>query len=112
MRLEAHRPVDALEDQAPQQRRAAPEVHRRHRAQATYLGLTIPDAELRLEEAAGHYSIGTIDWDEFHAVLKGNGPCNRERLEARASAWDEGAWVREAAADARRKVRDRDVEAA
>ena len=54
--------------------------------QAEFLGLTIPDAELRLEEGSEHYSIGTIDWSEFHAVLKGNGPCNRERLEARRSA--------------------------
>jgi ring-1,2-phenylacetyl-CoA epoxidase subunit PaaA len=80
--------------------------------QANYLGLTIPDADLRLHEATGHYSIGPIDWDEFHAVLKGNGPCNRERLEARRSAWDEGAWVREAAAAHARKLRDRDAEAA
>jgi ring-1,2-phenylacetyl-CoA epoxidase subunit PaaA len=65
--------------------------------QAHFLGLTIPDEQLRLDEASGHYAIGPIDWNEFHAVLKGNGPCNRERLEARRAAHAAGAWVREAA---------------
>ena len=45
----------------------------------------------------GHYDFGVIDWSEFHAVLKGNGPCNRERLAARVKAWEDGAWVRDAA---------------
>ena len=66
--------------------------------QAQFLGLTIPDPALRWDEATQHFSIGPIDWDEFHAVLKGNGPCNRERLEARRAAYRAGAWVREAAA--------------
>jgi len=66
--------------------------------QAHFLGLTLPDNELRWDEAAQHYQIGPIDWDEFHAVLKGNGPCNRERLEARRAAHEAGQWVREAAA--------------
>jgi ring-1,2-phenylacetyl-CoA epoxidase subunit PaaA len=65
--------------------------------QAHFLGLTIPDNELRWDEAAQHYQIGPIDWSEFHAVLKGNGPCNRERLEARRAAHEAGAWVRAAA---------------
>jgi ring-1,2-phenylacetyl-CoA epoxidase subunit PaaA len=66
--------------------------------QAHFLGLTIPDNELHWDEAAQHYRAGPIDWSEFHAVLKGNGPCNRERLEARRRAHDAGRWVREAAA--------------
>jgi ring-1,2-phenylacetyl-CoA epoxidase subunit PaaA len=66
--------------------------------QAQFLGLTIPDPLLRWDEATQHFAIGPIDWSEFHAVLKGNGPCNRERLEARRAAHAAGAWVRDAAA--------------
>jgi len=66
--------------------------------QAEFLGLTIPDPELRWDEAAGHFRFGPIDWSEFQAVLKGHGPCNRERMEARRRAHEEGRWVREAAA--------------
>jgi ring-1,2-phenylacetyl-CoA epoxidase subunit PaaA len=66
--------------------------------QAHFLGLTIPDNELHWDEAAQHYRIGPIDWQEFHAVLKGNGPCNRERLQSRRAADAAGGWVREAAA--------------
>jgi ring-1,2-phenylacetyl-CoA epoxidase subunit PaaA len=66
--------------------------------QAHFLGLTIPDAQLHWDEATQHYEIGPIDWSEFHAVLKGNGPCNRERLEARRAAHVQGQWVRDAAA--------------
>jgi ring-1,2-phenylacetyl-CoA epoxidase subunit PaaA len=65
--------------------------------QAHFLGLTIPDDELHWDEAAQHYRVGAIDWSEFQAVLKGNGPCNRERLEARQRAHEAGRWVREAA---------------
>jgi ring-1,2-phenylacetyl-CoA epoxidase subunit PaaA len=65
--------------------------------QAHFLGLTLPDEELHWDEAAQHYRIGPIDWREFQAVLKGNGPCNRERLEARRRAHEAGRWVREAA---------------
>lgn len=65
--------------------------------QAEYLGLTVPDPELEWNEARGHYDFGPIDWEEFWNVVKGNGPCNRERLEARRKAQDDGAWVREAA---------------
>ena len=65
--------------------------------QAQFLGLTIPDPSLRWDEGTQHYTIGPIDWSEFHAVLKGNGPCNRERLEARRAAHEAGAWVRAAA---------------
>jgi len=74
--------------------------------QADYLGLSMPDPDLRWNEARGHYDFGAIDWTEFHAVLKGNGPCNRERLRARVDAWDEGRWVRDAAvAHAQKKAR-------
>jgi ring-1,2-phenylacetyl-CoA epoxidase subunit PaaA len=65
--------------------------------QAEHLGLTIPDPALRFDTATGHWRYGEIDWEEFRAVLAGNGPCNRERLEARRTAHAEGEWVREAA---------------
>jgi ring-1,2-phenylacetyl-CoA epoxidase subunit PaaA len=52
---------------------------------------------LKFNEATQHYEFGVIDWSEFNSVLKGNGPCNRERLDARRRAWDEGQWVRDAA---------------
>ena len=63
--------------------------------QADYLGLTVPDPDLAWNEARGHYDYGEIDWSEFHRVLKGGGPCNRERLEARVEAYEKGAWFRE-----------------
>lgn len=65
--------------------------------QAEVLGLTIPDPDLRWNAESDHYDFGEIDWTEFHEILRGNGPCNKERLEARNKAWDDGAWVREAA---------------
>jgi ring-1,2-phenylacetyl-CoA epoxidase subunit PaaA len=65
--------------------------------QAHFLGLAIPDPELRFDEASGHWQFGPIDWTEFNQVLAGNGPCNRERLAARRKAHDDGAWVRAAA---------------
>ena len=65
--------------------------------QAQFLGLTLPDPALAFDPETGHWRAGPIDWAEFEAVLAGNGPCNRERLEARRRAHDEGGWVREAA---------------
>jgi ring-1,2-phenylacetyl-CoA epoxidase subunit PaaA len=65
--------------------------------QAEFLGLTLPDPELKWNEERGHYDFGAIDWDEFWRVVKGGGPMNKERLGARRKAWDEGEWVREAA---------------
>lgn len=65
--------------------------------QAEYLGLTVPDPDLKWNEERGHYDFGQIDWDEFWRVVKGRGPCNRERMKARRKAHAEGAWVREAA---------------
>ena len=64
--------------------------------QAAHLGLAVPDPKLRLDPDTGHWCYGAIDWDEFRDVLAGNGPCNRERLQARRQAHDNGAWVREA----------------
>jgi ring-1,2-phenylacetyl-CoA epoxidase subunit PaaA len=66
--------------------------------QAEYLGLTIPDPDLKWNEKRGHYDFGEIDWDEFWNVVKGNGPCNRERLRTRVQAWEDGAWFRDALA--------------
>jgi ring-1,2-phenylacetyl-CoA epoxidase subunit PaaA len=65
--------------------------------QAEFLGLTVPDDELELDEATGHYRHGEIDWQEFIEVIKGNGPCNKQRMAKRRKAHDDGAWVREAA---------------
>ncbi len=65
--------------------------------QASILGVTLPDADLKWNEATGHYDFGTINWDEFWNVVKGNGPCNKERVQARKQAWENGAWVRDAA---------------
>ncbi|MRW94844.1 1,2-phenylacetyl-CoA epoxidase subunit A [Duganella sp. FT80W] len=64
--------------------------------QADYLGLTVPDPDLKWNAERGHYDFGAIDWAEFHNVLKGNGPCNRERLRTRVQAWEDGAWFRDA----------------
>jgi ring-1,2-phenylacetyl-CoA epoxidase subunit PaaA len=80
--------------------------------QAHFLGLTIPDAQLRWDEPTQHYLGGPIDWSEFNAVLKGNGPCNRERLQARRTAWDSGRWVREAASAHAEKLAARTTQAA
>ena len=66
-------------------------------AQAKAIGLEIPDPQLRYNEATESWEIGPIDWDEFWRVVKGDGPCNRERLAARNKAHADGAWVREAA---------------
>jgi ring-1,2-phenylacetyl-CoA epoxidase subunit PaaA len=66
-------------------------------AQAEILGLTIPDPNLKWNEARGHYDFSEINWDEFWQVVKGNGPCNKERLAARVKAKEDGMWVREAA---------------
>jgi ring-1,2-phenylacetyl-CoA epoxidase subunit PaaA len=65
--------------------------------QAQFLGLEVPDPDLRWDGEAQHFRFGAIDWTEFHNVLKGHGPCNRERLAARRAAHEEGRWVREAA---------------
>lgn len=65
--------------------------------QAKVLDVRMPDPDLRWNEERQHYDFGPIDWDEFWRVVGGNGPCNRERLADRLQAWEDGAWVREAA---------------
>ena len=65
--------------------------------QAHFLGLTIPDPALKYNEGTKHWDIGPIDWDEFWRVVKGDGPCNKQRLRAKREAHEQGAWVREAA---------------
>jgi ring-1,2-phenylacetyl-CoA epoxidase subunit PaaA len=66
--------------------------------QIKLLGMQLPDPQLKWNEERQHYDFGEINWDEFWQVVKGNGPCNKQRLEARRKAWEEGQWVREAAA--------------
>jgi ring-1,2-phenylacetyl-CoA epoxidase subunit PaaA len=75
--------------------------------QVKVLGMTLPDPDLKWNDERGHYDFGEIDWNEFWNVVKGNGPCNRERLEARRKAHEEGRWVREAAAAHAAKKRER-----
>jgi len=65
--------------------------------QSKVLGMTLPDPGLKWNRQRDHYDFGEINWEEFWNVVKGNGPCNKERLDARRKAWDEGKWVREAA---------------
>jgi len=65
--------------------------------QVKLLGMTLPDPNLKWNEARKHYDFGEINWEEFWNVVKGNGPCNKQRLAARNKAHDEGAWVRAAA---------------
>ncbi|GGB83948.1 phenylacetate-CoA oxygenase subunit PaaA [Marinobacterium zhoushanense] len=65
--------------------------------QLEFLGCTAPDPDLKWNETRGHYDFGEIDWTEFYDVVKGNGPCNRDRLRTRRKAIEEGTWVREAA---------------
>ena len=65
--------------------------------QAELIGLTIPDPDLKWNEEKQGYDFGEIDWDEFWQVVKGHGPCNKERMNARVGAWEKGEWVRDAA---------------
>jgi len=75
--------------------------------QAEFLGLTIPDPDLKWNEERGHYDFDEIDWDEFWQVVSGDGPCNRQRVAHHKAARDNGAWVREAMAAWRDKQRAR-----
>jgi len=72
--------------------------------QCKFLNMTLPDAVWN--ETTGHCDFGDLDWDEFYNIIKGNGPCNRQRLENAQKAWDEGEWVREAAVAYAEKQRD------
>ena len=75
--------------------------------QADYLGLSIPDPDLKRNEETEHYEFGEIDWSEFYNVIRGNGPCNTQRLRTRRQAHTDGAWVREAAiAYARKRAKN------
>jgi ring-1,2-phenylacetyl-CoA epoxidase subunit PaaA len=71
--------------------------------QVKVLGITLPDDKLKWNEERKHYDFGEINWDEFWNVVKGNGPCNKQRLQARKDAWEKGTWVREAAASHAKK---------
>ena len=76
--------------------------------QAHYLGATLPDPDLTFNEETGNWDIGVIDWDEFWAVVKGDGPLNRQRIAHKLEAWEDNAWVREAAsAYAAKRSQDR-----
>lgn len=75
--------------------------------QAELIGLTVPDPDLKWNEAKNGYDFGEIDWDEFWQVVKGHGPCNKERMEARVSAWENGEWVRDAAMSYAEKKQDK-----
>jgi len=75
--------------------------------QADYLGLTVPDADLKWNEEKGGYDFGEIDWEEFYSVVRGEGPVAKERMKARREAWDKGAWVREAAVVHEQKRKER-----
>src|SRR6201988_1009462 len=65
--------------------------------QADFLGLKVPDADLKWNEEKGGYDFGAVDWEEFYAVVRGEGPVAKERMKARVKAWEDGAWVREEA---------------
>jgi ring-1,2-phenylacetyl-CoA epoxidase subunit PaaA len=65
--------------------------------QAKVLGLDMPDKDIKWNEERGHHDFGAINWEEFWNVVKGNGPCNKQRLETRKKAWADGQWVRDAA---------------
>jgi ring-1,2-phenylacetyl-CoA epoxidase subunit PaaA len=77
-------------------------------AQARAIGLEIPDPDLRFNDETKDWETGPIDWEEFWRVVKGDGPCNRDRLAARNKAHDEGAWVRAAAEAHAAKHRSRE----
>ncbi|WP_263262158.1 1,2-phenylacetyl-CoA epoxidase subunit PaaA [Pseudomonas sp. RIT-PI-S] len=77
--------------------------------QLELLGCTAPDPDLKWNAERGHYDFGEIQWQEFYEVLKGNGPCNKERVAARRKAIEEGAWVREAAVAYARKQQNKNV---
>ena len=75
--------------------------------QADFLGLKVPDADLNWNEQKGGYDFGEVDWEEFYAVVRGEGPVAKERMDARRKAWEDGAWVRDAAVAHEEKRRAR-----
>ncbi len=80
--------------------------------QAEVIGLTVPDKDLKWNEKTGHYDIGKINWDEFHRVINGNGPCNKQRMDHHLKYHNEGAWVREAAEAYKKKRMAKQLEIA
>lgn len=77
--------------------------------QLELLGCTAPDPELKWNAERGHYDFGEIQWNEFYEVIKGNGPCNLERVATRRKAIEDGAWVREAAVAYARKQQNKNA---
>ncbi|PCI33515.1 MAG: 1,2-phenylacetyl-CoA epoxidase subunit A [Alphaproteobacteria bacterium] len=77
--------------------------------QAEFLGITLPDPDLKWNEERGHYDYGQIDWEEFGHVINGNGPCNKQRVATHLKAHEDGAWVREAAAAYAEKQQNKNV---
>lgn len=77
--------------------------------QAELIDLKIPDSDLKWNKKRKSYDFGEIDWDEFWQVVKGHGPCNKERMKARVTAWENGAWVREAAMAYADKQEDKEL---
>jgi ring-1,2-phenylacetyl-CoA epoxidase subunit PaaA len=77
--------------------------------QAEVIGLTVPDPELKYNEATEHYDHGPIDWEEFYSVISGHGPCNRQRMDHHLKYHQEGAWVREAAAEHKKKQKSENL---
>lgn len=65
--------------------------------QAHFIGLTVPDKDLKYNESTKHWDIGPINWDEFNEVINGNGPCNRQRMQHHIKVHNDGKWVRDAA---------------
>ncbi len=80
--------------------------------QANLLGVTLPDPDLKWNAERESYDHGPINWDEFWRVIAGDGPCNQERLSTRVQAWEDGAWVREAALAHARKQQQRAIKEA
>ncbi len=80
--------------------------------QAEVIGLTVPDKDLKWNEKTGHYDIGKINWDEFHRVINGNGPCNKQRMDHHLKYHNEGAWIREAAEAYKKKRMAKQLEIA
>ena len=80
--------------------------------QANLIGLTFPDPELKWNEERKHYDFGKLDWNEFWQVVKGHGPCNKERIAARIKAHDDGQWVRDAAMAYAEKQTNKEVKTA
>ena len=80
--------------------------------QVKLLGMTLPDEKLKWNEKTKQHDWGEINWDEFWNVVKGNGPCNKQRLDARRKAWEEGEWVREAAIEYAKKKAEKEKQKA